>query len=73
MRKVIYQIGDVQTTSYTEMKNLEKDFKKVAEIILEDTCIEEPKVLMSPIRQAMLEQFGYVHPRLKELVVVVAP
>lgn len=68
MRTVFYVVNGIETTSFTEKTELEKRFGCKAEIQLREVRAERSK--LSPIRQAMLEQFGFVSPKLLEKVVV---
>lgn len=68
MRLVVYKVADVETTSYAKKTELEKATHRKAEVILREVEREKPR--LSPIRKAMIEQFGYVHPSLKDKVVL---
>ena len=68
MRTVFYVVNGIETTSFTEKKELEKKFGCNAEVKLRE--VRADKSTLSPIRQAMLEQFGFVSPKLLEKVVM---
>lgn len=68
MRVVVYNVGGVETKSYTEMKALEKKLGVRAETTLREVKEKAPE--LSPIRKAMLEQFGYVSAKLHDKVVL---
>lgn len=69
MREVVYTFlnGDLETKSYTEKKEMEKRYGK-CKIELREIPKDKPK--LSPIRKAMLEQFGYVSENLLDKIVV---
>lgn len=68
MRKVFYVVKGIETTSFAEKTELEKKFSCKAEVQLREVRAE--RSTLSPIRQAMLEQFGFVSPKLLEKVVM---
>lgn len=68
MRAVTYKINGVEVKSYSEKVALENQFHKKAETILSNIPIEKGN--LSPIRQAMLNQFGYVSAKLRDRVVL---
>lgn len=68
MRAVTYKINGVEVKSYSEKVALENQFHKKAETILSNVPIEKGN--LSPIRQAMLNQFGYVSAKLRDRVVL---
>ena len=68
MRTVFYIVNGIETTSFAEKKELEKKFGCKVEVQLREVRAE--RSTLSPIRQAMLEQFGFVSPKLLEKVVV---
>ena len=68
MRTVFYVVNGIETTSFAEKTELEKKFGCKAEIRLREVRAE--RSTLSPIRQAMLEQFGFVSPKLLEKVVM---
>ena len=68
MRTVFYVVNGIETTSFAEKKELEKKFGCKAEVQLRGVRAE--KSTLSPIRQAMLEQFRFVSPKLLEKVVM---
>lgn len=68
MRTVFYVVNGIETTSFVEKKELEKKFGCKAEVQLREARAE--RSTLSPIRQAMLEQFGFVSPKLLEKVVM---
>ena len=68
MRTVFYVVNGIETTSFAEKKELEKKFSCKAEVQLREVITE--RSTLSPIRQAMLEQFGFVSPKLLEKVVM---
>lgn len=68
MRTVFYVVNGIETTSFVEKKELEKKFGCKAEVQLREVSAE--RSTLSPIRQAMLEQFGFVSPKLLEKVVM---
>ena len=68
MRTVFYVVNGIETTSFAEKKELEKKFGCKAEVQLREVKAE--RSTLSPIRQAMLEQFGFVSPKLLEKVVM---
>ena len=68
MRKVFYVVNGIETTSFTEKKELEKTFGCNAEVKLRE--VRADRSSLSPIRQAMLEQFGFVSSKLLEKVVM---
>lgn len=68
MRKVFYVVNGIETTSFAEKKEFEKKFGCNAEVKLRE--VRADKSTLSPIRQAMLEQFGFVSPKLLEKVVM---
>ena len=68
MRTVFYVVNGIETTSFAEKKELEKKFSCKAEVQLREVRTE--RSTLSPIRQAMLEQFGFVSPKLLEKVVM---
>ena len=68
MRTVFYVVNGIETTSFAEKTELEKKFGCKAEVRLREVRAE--RSTLSPIRQAMLEQFGFVSPKLLEKVVV---
>ena len=68
MRTVFYVVNGIETTSFTEKTELEKKFGCKAEVHLREVRAE--RSTLSPIRQAMLEQFGFVSPKLLEKVVM---
>ena len=68
MRTVFYVVNGIETTSFAEKKELEKRFGCKAEVQLRE--VRADRSTLSPIRQAMLEQFGFVSPKLLEKVVM---
>ena len=68
MRTVFYVVNGIETTSFAEKTELEKKFGCKAEVRLREVRAE--RSTLSPIRQAMLKQFGFVSPRLLEKVVM---
>ena len=68
MRTVFYVVNGIETTSFTGKTELEKKFGCKAEVQLRG--VRADRSTLSPIRQAMLEQFGFVSPKLLEKVVV---
>lgn len=68
MRTVFYVVNGIETISFTEKKELEKRFGCKAEVKLRE--VRADRSTLSPIRQAMLEQFGFVSPKLLEKVVM---
>lgn len=68
MRAVTYKINGVEVKSYSEKVALENQFHKKAETVLSNIPIERGS--LSPIRQAMLNQFGYVSAKLRDRVVL---
>lgn len=68
MRTVFYVVNGIETTSFAEKEELEKKFCCKAEVQLREVRAE--RSTLSPIRQAMLEQFGFVSPKLLEKVVM---
>ena len=65
MRKVIYVFEDgTEMTSWAKACEYGKSYK----VELREVETEKPK--LSPIRQAMLDQFGYVSASLKDKVVL---
>ena len=68
MRTVFYVVNGIETTSFAEKQELEKKFGCKAEVQLRGVRAE--RSTLSPIRQAMLEQFGFVSPKLLEKVVM---
>lgn len=69
MRTVFYVFdGICETTSYETKCRLEKEMKSKARVELRKDTPQKPQ--LTPMRKAMLEQFGYVHPRLKDKVVL---
>ena len=68
MRKVFYVVNGIETTSFAKKTELEKKFDCKAEVQLRG--VRADGSTLSPIRQAMLEQFGFVSPKLLEKVVV---
>lgn len=68
MRAVTYKINGVEVKSYSEKIALENQFHKKAETILSNIPIERGS--LSPIRQAMLNQFGYVSAKLRDKVIL---
>ena len=68
MRTVFYVVNGIETTSFAEKTELEKKFGCKAEVRLREGRAE--RSTLSPIRQAMLEQFGFVSPKLLEKVVM---
>lgn len=69
MRTVFYVFdGICETTSYETKCCLEKEMKSKARVELRKDAPQKPQ--LTPMRKAMLEQFGYVHPRLKDKVVL---
>ena len=68
MRTVFYVVNGIETTSFAEKTELEKKFGCKAEVRLREVRAE--RSTLSPIRQAMLEQFGFVSPKLLGKVVM---
>ena len=68
MRKVFYVANGIETTSFEEKKELEKKFGCNAEVKLRE--VRADRSSLSPTKQAMLEQFGFVSPKLLEKVVM---
>ena len=68
MRTVFYVVNGIETTSFAEKTELEKKFGCKAEVRLREVRAE--RSTLSPIRQAMLEQFGFVSPKMLEKVVM---
>lgn len=68
MRAVIYSINGIETKSYSEKVALEQKFGTRAETILRE--VREATPPLSPIRKAMIEQFGFVSAKFKDKVVV---
>ena len=68
MRTAFYVVNGIETTSFVEKKELEKKFGCKAEVKLRE--VRADRSSLSPIRQAMLEQFGFVSPKLLEKVVI---
>lgn len=68
MRTVFYVVNGIETTSFAEKEELEKKFGCKAKVQLREVRAE--RSTLSPIRQAMLEQFGFVSPKLLEKVVM---
>ena len=68
MRAVFYVVNGIETTSFTEKEKLEKKFGCKAKVQLREVRAE--RSTLSPIRRAMLEQFGFVSHKLLEKVVM---
>ena len=66
MRALKYRLEN--GTVVNSMSQAEASGQKY-EVLLEEVR-ETNRENISPIRKAMLEQFGYVHPRLKDKVVL---
>lgn len=65
MREMIYVLADG-----TEVKSFDVAKASGQSYTVKMVEIAEKKTPLSPIRQAMLDQFGYVHPKLKDKVVL---
>ena len=65
MRAMIYVLADG-----TEVKSFDVAKASGQSYIIKMAEVEQEKTPLSPIRQAMLDQFGYVHPSLKDKVVL---
>ena len=65
MRAMIYVLTDG-----TEVKSFDVAKASGQDYTIKMVEVEEEKTPLSPIRQAMLDQFGYVHPKLKDKVVL---
>ena len=67
MRKLVYELANgVEVVSYDEAKESGQSFKaKMVEV-------ESEPVRRSPVAQAMIDQFGYVSPSLKDKVILEA-
>lgn len=68
MRKVSYKINGIETASYAEKIALEKQSGKRAEIVF--TNVRSESTELPKVQKAMIEQFGYAHPSLKDEVVM---
>lgn len=68
MRKVFYVVNGIETTSFEEKKELEKKFGCKAEVKLKE--VRADRSSLSQTKQAMLEQFGFVSPKLLNKVMV---
>ena len=65
MRKLVYVLENgTEITSMAKAKASGQAYTIVMR------PVEETKPTLSPIRKVMLEQFGYVHPSLKDKVVL---
>ena len=65
MRAMIYVLADG-----TEVKSFDVAKASGQNYTIKMVEVEQEKTPLSPIRQAMLDQFGYVHPSLKDKVVL---
>ena len=65
MRAMIYVLADG-----TEVKSFDAAKVSGQDYTIKMVEVEEEKTPLSPIRQAMFDQFGYVHPKLKDKVVL---
>ena len=65
MRAMIYVLADG-----TEVKSFDVAKASGQSYTIKMVEVEQEKTPVSPIRQAMLDQFGYVHPNLKDKVVL---
>lgn len=65
MRAMIYVLADG-----TEVKSFDVAKASGQDYTIKMVEVEQEKTPLSPIRQAMLDQFGYVHPSLKDKVVL---
>ena len=65
MRAMIYVLADG-----TEVKSFDVAKASGQSYTIKMVEFEQEKTPLSPIRQAMLDQFGYVHPSLKDKVVL---
>lgn len=65
MRAMIYVLADG-----TEVKSFDMAKASGQGYTIKMVEVKEEKTSLSPIRQAMLDQFGYVHPNLKDKVVL---
>ena len=65
MREMIYVLTDG-----TEVKSFDVAKASGQDYTVKMVEIAEKKTPLSPILQAMLDQFGYVHPKLKDKVVL---
>ena len=63
MRAMIYVLADG-----TEVKSFDVAKASSQSYTIQMVEVEQEKTPLSPIRQAMLDQFGYVHPSLKDKV-----
>lgn len=68
MERLIYKIGDYTTTSFSEKERLEEETGLRGVMIYEE--IKDEREIVSPIRRAMLDQFGYVSRKLLPKVVL---
>ena len=68
MRTVFYVVNGIETTSFEKKKELEKKFGCNAKVKLRE--VRADRSSLSPTKQAMLEQFGFVSPKLLEKVVM---
>jgi len=65
MRKLVYVLANG-----TEVNTMAEAQASGQTYTTEMRTISEAKTTLSPIRKAMLEQFGYVSPKLKDKVVL---
>ena len=65
MRAMIYVLTDG-----TEVKSFDVAKASGQDYTIKMVEVAQEKTPLSPIRQAMLDQFGYVHPSLKDKVVL---
>lgn len=65
MRAMIYVLADG-----TEVKSFDVAKASGQSYTIKMVEVEQEKTPLSPIRQTMLDQFGYVHPSLKDKVVL---
>ena len=68
MRTVFYVVNGIETTLFAEKTELEKKFGCKAEVQLRE--VRAKRSALSPIRQTMLEQFGFISSKLLDKVVV---
>ena len=68
MREVIYTVHGIETKSYAKAMELAEGREIDVKLRLEEVREARPQV--SPIRKAMMEQFGFVSPRFKDKVVL---
>ena len=68
MREVSYKIGSKVLTSYTKAVAEHDRTHKPIETVLTEVSQKAPE--LTPVRKAMIEQFGYVSEKFKDKVVL---